>query len=52
MPGIEVLAARLRRHRPAVVGRLAGGRLLLDMMTLPDEDVATVAAAIRAVLAK
>ncbi len=37
--GEETLAARLRAGSPAVVGRLAGGRLLLDLRTVdPDED--------------
>ena len=46
----EVLATRLRLHHPAVVGRLAGGRLLLDMLTVTDDEVAAIAAAIREVL--
>ena len=48
--GAELLATRLRLHHPAVVGRLAGGRLLLDMLTVADAEVAEIAAAIREVL--
>ena len=46
----EALLARLRAARPAVVGRIAGGRVLLDLRTiLPDEDQA-VASAVGAAL--
>ncbi|WP_419728243.1 L-seryl-tRNA(Sec) selenium transferase [Lichenicola sp.] len=46
----EQLAMRLRLHHPAVVGRLAGGQLLLDMLTVSDDELPELAAAIRAVL--
>jgi L-seryl-tRNA(Ser) seleniumtransferase len=47
-PGVspDTLARRLRAQRPAVVGRIADGALLLDMMTLADAEVAPAAAAI------
>jgi L-seryl-tRNA(Ser) seleniumtransferase len=46
----ERVLARLRDADPAVVGRIAGGRVLLDLRTiLPDED-AGVAAAVRGAL--
>ncbi len=44
----EPLAARLRRHRPAVVGRISGGRLLLDMLTVADDEVPILAEAVKA----
>ncbi len=47
----DVLAGRLRTGRPGVVGRVTGGRLLLDMLTVSDEEVIEVAAAVRAALA-
>ena len=47
----DVLAARLRAQQPAVVGRISGGVLLLDMLTLADADLACVADAVRAVSA-
>ena len=43
----EALAAPLRRGDPAVVGRLSGGRLLLDPRTLSDADLKTVQFAVR-----
>ena len=46
------LARRLRLHRPAVVGRISGGRLTLDMRTLDDGDLPEIAGAIGAVLAE
>ncbi len=49
--GPDALAARLRRHRPAVVGRIAEGRLLLDLLTVADAEVDALAAAIGAALA-
>ncbi len=45
---VEEIEARLRRGNPPVVGRLGGGRLLLDMRTVRDEEVAELAAAVRA----
>ncbi len=44
----EALARRLRRHRPAVVGRIEHGRLALDMMAVADADLPDIAAAVRA----
>ncbi|WP_448204892.1 L-seryl-tRNA(Sec) selenium transferase [Azospirillum sp. sgz302134] len=49
-PGIEELARRLRRHRPAVVGRIKDGRLLFDLRTVTDDEVPEIAAACRAAL--
>lgn len=46
----EELARRLRRGRPAVIGRIAQGGLLLDMMAVRDEDLADVAAAVQAAM--
>ncbi len=45
----ESLAAPLRDHVPAVVGRVRDGRLLLDCRTLDDAEAAEVAAAVLAV---
>jgi L-seryl-tRNA(Ser) seleniumtransferase len=42
------LAAALREHTPAVVGRVRDGRLLLDCRTLDDAEADEVAAAVRA----
>lgn len=43
--GLEGLARRLRQGDPPVVGRVAGGQLLLDLRTvLPEEDGEVVAA--------
>ena len=49
-PGVSAmeLARRLRRNRPAVVGRIAGERLLLDVLTLPDNMLEVVGTAVRA----
>ncbi|WP_207462380.1 L-seryl-tRNA(Sec) selenium transferase [Azospirillum sp. SYSU D00513] len=47
----EELTRRLRLHRPAVVGRIKDGQLLLDLRTVSDAEVHEVAAACRAVLA-
>jgi len=44
----ESLAAPLRDHIPAVVGRVRDGRLLLDCRTLDDAEADEVAAAVRA----
>ena len=43
----EMLSARLRGCFPAVIGRLAGGRLLLDMLTVADCELPALADAIR-----
>jgi hypothetical protein len=42
----ESLAAPLRDHAPAVVGRVRDGRLLLDCRTLDDAEADEVAAAV------
>lgn len=49
IPGLsaEALSRRLRLNRPAIVGRVGGDQLLLDMFTLDDDDLAVVAAAVR-----
>ena len=45
----EALAVPLRRGAPAVVGRLEGGRLLLDLRSLlPEQDEPLVAAILAA----
>jgi L-seryl-tRNA(Ser) seleniumtransferase len=46
----DTLAAQLRMGRPGVVGRVGGGKLILDMLTVADEEVIELAAAIRAAL--
>lgn len=43
----EELGRRLRAHGPAVVGRLAGGRLLLDILAVDDAELPVVAGALR-----
>ena len=48
--GPDALAGRLRSARPAVVGRIAGGRLVLDMLTVADDNMAELAAALRQAL--
>lgn len=47
----EDLARRLRRHEPAVVGRIAKGRLVLDPRTLLPGEIEAVAQAMAEVLA-
>ncbi|MDE2764988.1 MAG: L-seryl-tRNA(Sec) selenium transferase, partial [Chloroflexota bacterium] len=43
--GMEELARRLRTGAPAALGRIEGGRLLLDLRTvLPGQDAALRAA--------
>ena len=44
---VDDLARRLRTGRPAVVGRIADGRLLLDLFAVADEEVEALAAAVR-----
>ena len=46
--GADALAARIRAGRPAVVGRIVEGRLWLDLLTVADEEVEALAAAVRA----
>jgi L-seryl-tRNA(Ser) seleniumtransferase len=49
--GPDALAAQLRAGRPGVVGRIGDGKLIFDMLTVADEEVIEVAAAVRAALA-
>ena len=49
--GAERAAAMLRTGEPAVVGRISEGRLLLDMLAIPDTELPELAAALKAVLA-
>ena len=46
--GADALAARLRQGEPAVVARIAGGRVVLDMLTLADAELAPLADAVAA----
>jgi len=48
--GVEAAAARLRAHRPAVVGRVSRNQLLLDMLTVSDAELPDLAAALKTVL--
>jgi len=48
LPGDEALARRLRTGRPAVVGYLRAGRLLLDLRTVDPDDDAALVDAVRA----
>lgn len=52
-PGIPAqdLAARLRTHRSAIVGRIAEDRLLLDMLTISDAEADEIAHAVRSQIA-
>jgi L-seryl-tRNA(Ser) seleniumtransferase len=52
LPGmtVEELAIRLRRREPALIGRIADGRLVLDMRTVSDGEVPEIAAAFIEVL--
>ena len=43
-----VPAEALHRHRPAIVGRISDGRLLLDMLTVSDDEVPLIAEAMKA----
>lgn len=49
--GAEKAAALLRAGKPAVVGRISEGRLLLDMLTVADDELPDLGAAVRRVLA-
>jgi L-seryl-tRNA(Ser) seleniumtransferase len=46
--GAERLARALRTGEPPVVGRIAGGRVLLDPRTMRDDEVEAAAQAVRA----
>jgi len=48
--GAEAAAARLRENEPAVVGRISKGCLVIDMLTVSDEELPDLAAALRTVL--
>ncbi|MEO6716591.1 MAG: L-seryl-tRNA(Sec) selenium transferase [Novosphingobium sp.] len=48
--GADAAAAVLRAGTPAVVGRIANGRLLLDMLTVADAELPDLARALKAVL--
>ena len=50
-PAPEPLAARLRAGRPAVVGRIAEGAVVLDLLTVRDDEIAPLAQALTAALA-
>jgi L-seryl-tRNA(Ser) seleniumtransferase len=47
---VDALAARLRAHRPAIIGGIKDNRLLLDMRTVADGELPEIAAALRQVL--
>ena len=49
--GAASLALRLRLGSPSVVGRIEGGKVLLDPRTLPEDALPDVAGAVRAALA-
>ncbi len=49
--GVEELARRLQAHRPAVVARIANDRLVLDLRTVADDELAEIGQAVREVLA-
>jgi L-seryl-tRNA(Ser) seleniumtransferase len=49
--GAEKAAIRLRSGDPAVIGRISEGRLLLDMLTVSDEELPELAATVQTVLA-
>lgn len=44
--GTQAAAALLRRHRPAIVGRIAEGCLLLDMLAVAEDEIPALAAAL------
>ena len=48
--GAAGAAALLRTGQPAVVGRIADGRLLLDMLTVSDAELPELAEALKPVL--
>jgi L-seryl-tRNA(Ser) seleniumtransferase len=48
--GADAAAAYLRSGHPAVIGRIKDGRLLFDMLTIRDDDLPELVAALRMVL--
>jgi L-seryl-tRNA(Ser) seleniumtransferase len=46
----DALAARLRQHDPPIVARIAADRVVLDPRTIAPDELAPVAAAVRAAL--
>ncbi len=48
--GVEAAAKILRQATPAVVGRIAGDRLLFDMLTVAEEELVDLADALRKIL--
>jgi L-seryl-tRNA(Ser) seleniumtransferase len=48
---VEELSARLRTHRPAVIGRIVQGRFAMDMRTVAEPEIEEIGAAFRQVLA-
>lgn len=48
--GADAVAAKLREGAPAVVGRIADGQLLFDMLTVSDFELPDLAQALKAVL--
>ncbi|MBI2388223.1 MAG: L-seryl-tRNA(Sec) selenium transferase [Deltaproteobacteria bacterium] len=51
VPDVDGLAARLRAGTPAVVGRIEGGALLLDLRAVDDETLPTLAERVSEALA-
>lgn len=49
--GADEVAALLRLSDPPVIGRIAEGRLLLDILTVSDGEIPELAAAVKTVLA-
>jgi L-seryl-tRNA(Ser) seleniumtransferase len=49
--GADALAHRLRAADPAVIGRISGGALLIDMLTVADDELDDLARALRGALA-
>ncbi len=49
--GVDAFARRLRRHHPAVVGRITAGELWLDMLAVGDAELPDIAAAVAAATA-
>jgi L-seryl-tRNA(Ser) seleniumtransferase len=48
--GAEQAAGLLRSGYPAVVGRIHDGRLLLDMLTVAEDELSELAAAVKALV--